>query len=101
MLRSRRESLHRNGITDLAPLQQTSATKSAKTGLMHRSRAGDPGRLQNVGSCRRVKAQRSRAGPFQLRSPAGLALSPVPLLLADADWRHAGDRVPANQVVLI
>ena len=32
MLRSRRESLHRNGITDLAPLQQTSATKSALFG---------------------------------------------------------------------
>ena len=32
MLRSRRESLHRNGITDLAPLQQTSATKSANSG---------------------------------------------------------------------
>jgi len=29
MLRSRRESHHRNGITDLNPLQRTSATKSA------------------------------------------------------------------------
>jgi hypothetical protein len=32
MLRSRRESHHRNGITDLNPLQQTSATKSALFG---------------------------------------------------------------------
>jgi hypothetical protein len=32
MLRSHRESLHRNGITDLDPLQQTSATKSANNG---------------------------------------------------------------------
>jgi hypothetical protein len=32
MLRSRRESHHRNGITDLDPLQQTSATKSAPSG---------------------------------------------------------------------
>ena len=37
MLRSRRESHHRNGITDLNPLQQTSATKSAISRLMHRS----------------------------------------------------------------
>jgi hypothetical protein len=29
MANSRRESLHRNGITDLESLQQTSATKSA------------------------------------------------------------------------
>ena len=32
MLHSRRESLHRNGITDLDLLQQTSATKSALSG---------------------------------------------------------------------
>jgi hypothetical protein len=32
MLRSRRESPHRNGITDLNPLQRTSATKSARFG---------------------------------------------------------------------
>jgi hypothetical protein len=32
MLRSRCESHHRNGITDLNPLQRTSATKSATTG---------------------------------------------------------------------
>ena len=31
MLHSRRESLHRNGITDLDLLQQTSATKSAQS----------------------------------------------------------------------
>jgi hypothetical protein len=31
MLRSHRESYHRNGITDLDPLQQTSATKSVKS----------------------------------------------------------------------
>jgi hypothetical protein len=32
MLRPRRESHHRNGITDLNPLQQTSATKSVING---------------------------------------------------------------------
>ena len=37
MLRPRRESHHRNGITDLNPLQQTSATKSARNG--HRATA--------------------------------------------------------------
>ena len=39
MLRSRRESHHRNGITDLNPLQQTSATKSALLG--HRRPVGE------------------------------------------------------------
>jgi hypothetical protein len=34
MLRSRRESRHSDGITEPNNLQQTSATKSAKTGLV-------------------------------------------------------------------
>jgi transposase len=44
MLRSRRESLHRNGITDLDPLQQTSATKSANSrhGLVPLNERGRP-----------------------------------------------------------
>jgi hypothetical protein len=39
MLHSRRESLHRNGITDLDLLQQTSATKSAQS--RHARPSGD------------------------------------------------------------
>jgi hypothetical protein len=35
MARSRRESHHSDGITDQKNLQQTSATKSAISGLMH------------------------------------------------------------------
>ena len=38
MVRSRRESHHSDGITDPNNLQQISATKSAKSGLMHRSK---------------------------------------------------------------
>jgi hypothetical protein len=38
MVRSRRESHHSDGITDQKNLQQTSATKSAKSGLMQRSK---------------------------------------------------------------
>jgi hypothetical protein len=38
MARSRRESHHNDGITDPARLQQTSATKSAKSGLMLNTR---------------------------------------------------------------
>jgi hypothetical protein len=38
MARFRRESHHSDGITDQISLQRTSATKSAKSGLMHRSK---------------------------------------------------------------
>ena len=38
MVRSRRESRHRDGITDQKSLQPTSATKSAKSRLMHRNK---------------------------------------------------------------
>jgi hypothetical protein len=38
MVRSRRESHHSDGITDQKNLQQTSATKSAINGHMHRSK---------------------------------------------------------------
>jgi len=37
MARFRRESHHSDGITDQKRLQRTSATKSAQSGLMHRS----------------------------------------------------------------
>jgi hypothetical protein len=40
MVRSHCESHHSNGITDQKCLQQTSATKSAKSGLMHATRLG-------------------------------------------------------------
>jgi hypothetical protein len=46
MARSRRESHHSDGITDQKNLQQTSATKSAISGLMHRSKmAGALGQM--------------------------------------------------------
>jgi len=38
MVRSRRESRHRDGITDQKSLQGTSATKSAKSGHMQCSK---------------------------------------------------------------
>jgi hypothetical protein len=38
MARFRRESHHSDGITDQISLQRTSATKSAISGLMHRSK---------------------------------------------------------------
>jgi hypothetical protein len=39
MARFRRESHHSDGITDQKRLQRTSATKSAKSGLMQRSKS--------------------------------------------------------------
>jgi hypothetical protein len=38
MVRSRRESHHSDGITDQKSLQRTSATKSANSGLVQRSK---------------------------------------------------------------
>jgi hypothetical protein len=49
MLRSRRESHHRNGITDLNPPQLTSATKSALLGNgCHRRAMSEMHRLADI-----------------------------------------------------
>jgi hypothetical protein len=73
MANSRRESHHRNGITDLESLQQTSATKSALNVVSRTSRmlkigqvadiAGDSFPARNFAVA--FSASEARSGPLQ------------------------------------